>query len=59
MRLRALVLALLVVLLAGLTAAPSGAREDRDPRWRFYSSDHRLHTSPWFAGRHRVMIGYG
>ncbi|QWZ09014.1 M23 family metallopeptidase [Nocardioides panacis] len=59
MRLRALVLALLVVLLAGLTAVPSAAREDRDPRWRFYSSDHRLHTSPWFAGRHRVMIGYG
>ena len=59
MRLRALVLAVATVLLWGLTTAPSGAREDPDPRWRFYSSDHRLHTSPWFAGRHRVMIGYG
>jgi murein DD-endopeptidase MepM/ murein hydrolase activator NlpD len=59
MPMRALVLAVATVLLWGLTVAPSDAREDPDPRWRFYSSDHRLHTSPWFAGRHRVMIGYG
>lgn len=30
-----------------------------DPRWRFYSADKRWHTSPWFAGEHRVMIGFG
>jgi murein DD-endopeptidase MepM/ murein hydrolase activator NlpD len=30
-----------------------------DPRWRFYTDDHAWHTSPWFAGSHRVMIGYG
>jgi murein DD-endopeptidase MepM/ murein hydrolase activator NlpD len=59
MPMRALLLAVATVLLWGLTAAPADAREDPDPRWRFYSSDHRLHTSPWFAGRHRVMIGYG
>ena len=41
MRLRALVLGLMVVLLVGLTSAPAGAREDRDPRWRFYSSSQR------------------
>jgi len=30
-----------------------------DPRWRFFTDDATRHTSPWFAGRHRVMIGYG
>lgn len=30
-----------------------------DPRWRFYTDDRAWHTSPWFAGSHRVMIGYG
>ena len=30
-----------------------------DPRWRFFTTDRAWHTSPWFAGRHRVMIGYG
>ena len=34
-------------------------REKPDPRWQFYTSDHAWHTSPWFAGQHRVMIGYG
>jgi murein DD-endopeptidase MepM/ murein hydrolase activator NlpD len=38
--------------------APS-ATESADPRWRFYTDDHAWHTSPWFEGRHRVMIGYG
>jgi murein DD-endopeptidase MepM/ murein hydrolase activator NlpD len=32
---------------------------DADPRWRFYTDDRAWHTSPWFAGRHRVMIGFG
>jgi murein DD-endopeptidase MepM/ murein hydrolase activator NlpD len=50
------------------TSAPSpsatrtprpGTTESADPRWRFYSSDRSRHTSPWFAGAHRVMIGYG
>lgn len=30
-----------------------------DPRWRFYTDDTAWHTSPWFRGAHRVMIGYG
>src|SRR4051794_32322589 len=33
--------------------------ERADPRWRFYSTDRTRHTSPWYAGAHRVMIGYG
>jgi murein DD-endopeptidase MepM/ murein hydrolase activator NlpD len=38
------------------TPSPS---DKPDPRWRFYTTDLAWHTSPWFAGRHRVMIGYG
>ena len=33
--------------------------EKADPRWRFFTDDTTRHTSPWFAGRRRVMIGYG
>jgi murein DD-endopeptidase MepM/ murein hydrolase activator NlpD len=41
-------------------ASPSVTPNERpDPRWHFYSSDTRRHGSPWFAGQHRVMIGYG
>ena len=43
----------------GVALRRPGGPHRPDPRWRFFSSDHRLHTSPWFAGRHRVMIGYG
>ncbi len=38
---------------------PRTREEKADPRWRFYTRDRTRHTSPWFAGRHRVMIGYG
>jgi murein DD-endopeptidase MepM/ murein hydrolase activator NlpD len=46
------------------SAAPTpkpapAATESADPRWRFYTDDRALHTSPWFEGAHRVMIGYG
>ena len=34
-------------------------RDRPDPRWRFYTDDKAWHTSPWFAGSHRVMIGFG
>ena len=34
-------------------------RERADPRWRFFTDDSARHSSPWFAGSHRVMIGYG
>lgn len=37
--------------------SPSEAHPD--PRWRFYTTDKAWHTSPWFAGAHQVMIGYG
>ena len=30
-----------------------------DPRWRFFTDDTTGHTSPWFPGAHRVMIGFG
>jgi len=30
-----------------------------DPRWRFFTRDHSWHTSPWFAGHHRVMVRFG
>lgn len=30
-----------------------------DPRWRFFTDDRTRYASPWFAGRHRLMIGYG
>ena len=30
-----------------------------DPRWRFFNDDRTRYASPWFTGRHRVMIGYG
>ncbi|NNG18716.1 M23 family metallopeptidase [Naumannella sp. ID2617S] len=30
-----------------------------DPRWRFFSTDQTRYGSPWYAGRHRVMIGFG
>lgn len=30
-----------------------------DPRWVFFSDDKQRHASPWFPGRHRIMIGFG
>ena len=49
---------------ASPTPAPPPTRraaphDKPDPRWRFYTDDHAWHTSAWFAGSHRVMIGYG
>jgi murein DD-endopeptidase MepM/ murein hydrolase activator NlpD len=45
---------------AAVTPTPSPTPHDeRDPRWRFYTRDKAWHTSPWFAGAHRVMIGFG
>jgi murein DD-endopeptidase MepM/ murein hydrolase activator NlpD len=41
-------------------ATPQASPSDEpDPRWRFYSTDKRWHSSPWFAGQHRIMIGWG
>jgi len=40
------------------SATPSTV-ERPDPRWRFFTVDRRPRTSPWFAGAHPVMIGYG
>lgn len=31
----------------------------RDPRWRFFTNDKRLYASPWYAGAHPIMIGFG
>lgn len=44
---------------APLPVATPTHQYDADPRWRFYTDDRAWHTSPWFAGRHRVMIGFG
>ena len=42
------------------THTPTPTPTERpDPRWRFYGADTTSHTSPWFAGAHRVMIGFG
>lgn len=30
-----------------------------DPRWVFFTTDKRRYSSPWFPGRHRMMIGFG
>lgn len=30
-----------------------------DPRWVFFTDDRRRYASPWFPGRHRVMIPFG
>ncbi len=30
-----------------------------DPRWRFFTTDRTRYASAWFAGAHRVMIGFG
>jgi murein DD-endopeptidase MepM/ murein hydrolase activator NlpD len=40
------------------TERPS-VSESTDPRWQFFTSDRRRHSSPWFAGERRIMIGYG
>ena len=35
-------------------------RERRpDPRWQFYTADEHWYRSPWYAGSHRIMIGFG
>jgi murein DD-endopeptidase MepM/ murein hydrolase activator NlpD len=35
-------------------------REHRpDPRWQFFTDDRGWYRSPWYAGAHRVMIGFG
>lgn len=44
---------------ASPSAAPPSPTDRPDPRWRFYTDDKAWHTSPWFEGAHRVMIGYG
>jgi hypothetical protein len=45
----------------GLPSATASARPTpwTDPRWHFYTGDRRPRTSPWFTGRHRVMIPFG
>lgn len=50
-----LTLALALPLLWSAPVAPASA----DPRWEFYSKDSTHYSSPWWAGTHRTMIGYG
>ena len=38
---------------------PTASAPPADPRWRFYTDDHRWYSSPWFAGRHQVMVPFG
>lgn len=56
--LAALLTVLVVALLAPVSAA-SAASAEPDPRWRFYSSDRTAYSSPWYAGKHRIMIPFG
>ena len=30
-----------------------------DPRWVFYTDDKTWYSSPWFGGKHRIMIPFG
>jgi murein DD-endopeptidase MepM/ murein hydrolase activator NlpD len=30
-----------------------------DPDWVFYTNDKTWYTSPWFGGKHRIMIPFG
>ena len=43
------------------TTTPRASRttQPADPRWRFYTDDHHWYRSPWFAGRHQVMVPFG
>ncbi|MDN4172788.1 peptidoglycan DD-metalloendopeptidase family protein [Nocardioides sp. SOB77] len=55
-----LALAPLLLVLGLLTAAPTApAVAKPDPDWVFYTADTTRYTSPWFAGKHRIMIPFG
>ena len=41
------------------TTTPTYPEDPVDPRWRFFTTDRTRYTSAWFAGAHRVMIGFG
>lgn len=41
---------------SSVTGAPETSA---DPRWRFFTGDDTRYASPWFDGRHRIMIGFG
>jgi len=43
----------------GTVSPKPQAAEPIDPRWRFFTTDTHRYASPWFAGRHRIMIGFG
>ena len=56
-------LAVLLVTTGFVTVAarppqPAEAAEP-DPRWVFYTDDKTWYTSPWFGGKHRIMIPFG
>ncbi|MGB0098925.1 MAG: M23 family metallopeptidase [Nocardioides sp.] len=52
-------LALIVALVFSMLGALAGSADARDPRWEFYSQDTKQYRSPWFKGRHRIMIPFG
>src|SRR4051795_1908676 len=63
-------LLLVLTFLVGVLLAPSGfdtvAARPRpavsvnpDPDWVFYTHDKTWYTSPWFGGKHRIMIPFG
>ncbi|RYP88879.1 M23 family metallopeptidase [Nocardioides guangzhouensis] len=43
---------------AAATRTPRPGRP-ADPRWRFFTDDRTQYASPWFPGRHPVMIPFG
>ena len=65
--LQALALVLAAGFVTGLDGPPQPAaplveqvaRAKPDPRWVFYTDDKTWYTSPWFGGRHRIMIPFG
>ena len=49
-----------VVAVAARPAQPAGAAVAKpDPRWVFYTDDTTWYSSPWFGGKHRIMIPFG
>jgi len=58
-RWRGVVLVVTAAFVASLVPALSGAIPSADARDRFYTPNTHRYSSPWFDGRHRIMIPFG
>ena len=48
-----------LALLFAVLAQPGAIAAEPDPRWVFYTDDKTWYSSPWFGGKHRIMIPFG